>query len=258
MPPPPPSDRRERRFFLRTTPEDGEPELEPEEVDHVLRVLRMGVGDELIGLDGRGGAWPLTVRRAERRRIELASTGPAEREPRPGEPGAALPWIEAAVAFPKPPRAEDMVDRLCQLGVAAVTPLACERSHPRTGGERQRQRLERVARAACKQAGRLWLPELGEPASPEAWLEQRREARVLHLDPRAERSLPELLSADAAHERPLALVVGPEGGFSPAEQELLDAAGALRGRLGPHVLRIATAAEAAAAVAVALRSAARG
>ncbi len=252
---------REHRFFLRRTPEEGAPELEPEEVDHLVRVLRLRAGDAVVGLDGTGSAWPLRVERVERRGVQLAPAGPARTEPAPGEAGAPLPWIEVAVALPRPPRAEDMLDRLCQLGVSAVQPLVCERSHPRARAldPGRRSRLERVARASCKQAGRLWLPVLAEPATLEAWLAQRTGARLFRLDPGGERPLAAALAVraegPATRSRPLVLVVGPEGGLSPPEVEQLDRAGAAACRLGPHVLRVATAAEAAAAVATAVREA---
>ena len=55
---------------------------------------------ELTGLDGRGAAWPLAIRAAERRRIELAPTGPPEREPRPGDAGAPLPVSYTHLTLP--------------------------------------------------------------------------------------------------------------------------------------------------------------
>ena len=82
------------------------------------------MGDALIGLDGVGGAWPLVVSRAEPRAFEVELDGQPEREPAPGEEGAPLPWIEVCVPFPRGERAEAMVDRLVQLGTAAIRPLS--------------------------------------------------------------------------------------------------------------------------------------
>ncbi len=127
-----------------------------------------------------------------------------------------------------------MIDQLSQLGAAAWRPLLTAR------GERtdfRTDRLERIAEEAAKQCGRAWTLEIGPPL------------------PIAEAlALPGALLADAAGRpaSPLlgeaaALLVGPEGGFTPEEIAAADAAGVPRLRLGAHILRIETAAAAGAA-----------
>lgn len=250
-----PDDATLRRFALTGPPERGHVRFAEGEVEHAQRVLRLRPGDRLIGLDGSGGAWPLVVRRAEARVFEVEVDGEPVREPAPGEPGAALPWIEVCVPFPRGERAEAMVDRLVQLGAAGIRPLLAERATPEARGEgsRRDERLRRTAREACKQAGRSWLPEL-HAAEGLAALLARPASLDLRLDPRAaSRALDVLASSppSGTAARPIRLWIGPEGGFSPAEEAALDAAGARPMRLAPHVLRIETAAEAATAVVVA-------
>ena len=233
-----------RRFFLARAPMisgGGRPELLPEDREHALRVLRIGEGDRLVGLDGRGGSWPLVVRSVGRDRLELEAAGPGKVDPAPGEEGAALPWIEIAVPFPKGGRCEEMLDRLAQLGAASIAELACERSGPRSTA-RASARAERVVREACKQCGRTWLPEIREEPSASP-------ADRLLLDPSAERSLASWIRPGrwtSAH--PLTVLVGPEGGFTEKERAAFVADGAVPVRLGPHTLRIETAAEAAMAI----------
>ena len=245
---------RERSFFLRRLPDQGGPELHAEDEAHARRVLRLRRGDEIIGLDGRGTRWPLRLTPevgtglGQRLGVELA--GPARFEPAPGEPGAALPWIEVAVALPREKRAEAMLGRLVQLGLAALTPLAAERSQgPRASlSEARRGRLERAAREACKQCGRAWLPEIGGALRPGELARARSGCPLALLAPGAAGGLQawagELDPAQGTRERPIVLVVGPEGGLTPAEEAELEAAGARPVRVGPHVLRIETAAEA--------------
>ncbi|HUG36948.1 MAG TPA: RsmE family RNA methyltransferase [Candidatus Limnocylindrales bacterium] len=231
------------------------PELAVEELDHALRVLRLGPGDALVGLDGRGGRWPLRVVRAEGRRLEVEVEGPLTVEPAPGEEGAPLPWIEIALPLPRG-RGEAVVDRLTQLGVAAVTPLETERAHEasRSGSQARAERLGRVARQACKQSGRAWVPVLNAPCAVEELSKGRPKATLVVASPRARGTLLEWVMARRAERwsaaAPLVVVIGPEGGLAEAEEEALIGAGAEAVGLGPHVLRIETSAEAAAAVIV--------
>jgi 16S rRNA (uracil1498-N3)-methyltransferase len=237
-----------RRFLLAIAPDAGRPELRPEDAVHALRVLRLGAGDRILGLDGRGAAWPLAVRAVSAGRIELEPAGEPLREPRPGDAGARLPWIEVRVAWPRAGRPEAMLERLAQLGAMRIVAWVGERSgpHGRHAGARV-ERLERVLAEACKQCGRLWLPELGAPLEGVAPLAAGVAGAV--LDPAAGDLLGDWARAELARgARRLCLAVGPEGGLSPAELAALGAQGFRAARLGPHVLRIETAAEAALAI----------
>lgn len=229
-----------------------DPRLLDEEQAHARRVLRLGPGDLLTGLDGLGGRHPLRVARVERDRLVLEPAAAPERDPAPGEPGAPLPWIEVATALPREKRAEALVDQLTQLGLAALAPLSAERTQgPRrelSGG--RRRRLERAAREACKQCGRSWLPVLEESRTTADWLALRTGGPILLLDPAARERLADaavLAPGAGTRARPLSILVGPEGGFTPEEHAAALAAGARAVRLGPHVLRIETAAVAALA-----------
>jgi len=251
-----------RRFALTGPPVDGLFELAEGEVDHARRVLRLGAGDRLVGLDGLGAAWPLVVERSDARAFEVRAEGEPTREPAPGEPGASLPWIEVAVALPRGDRAEAMVERLAQLGAAAIRPLLAERASPEARGEgsRRRGRLERSAREACKQSGRLWRVAIEDGESPASVL-ARPALLDLRLDPRAPAQAFEALrefDLSGTRAKPVRIWIGPEGGFTPAEIRALDEAGARSVRLGPHVLRIETAAEAGLALVAAAAFARRG
>ena len=172
-------------FFLRRSPHDGEPQLLPAEVDHALRVLRMSVGDACLGLDGRGHRWPLRVRSIADGTLALEVEGLPEIEPEPGQEGALLPWIEIAVAWPRKPRAEVMIGALVQLGVAAITPLEARHRGPEPIPARAPERWQKLARTACKQSGRTWLPVLSAPLTPEALVGERAEVQssMAFLDP---------------------------------------------------------------------------
>jgi 16S rRNA (uracil1498-N3)-methyltransferase len=214
-------------------------------------VLRLREGDRLTGLDGKGGSWPARVVRVERDRVEIEVDGEGRVDPRPGAPEARLPWIEIAVAWPKPGRVEEMLDRLTQLGAAAISRLSSERAGPHATalGDSRRERSEHVLREACKQSGRTWLPVLCDAPGENP-------AEIVLLDPDSSVGISAWLAgiqlrASAwrwTEERPLRVLVGPEGGFTQTERDRWLSLGAVPLRVGPHTLRLETAAEAAMAV----------
>jgi 16S rRNA (uracil1498-N3)-methyltransferase len=238
------------RFLLAGAPERGAPAcLEEGELHHATRVLRLAPGDRSLGLDGRGRAWLLEAVRGPGRRAELEFLVQSQpwSEPAPGAPGAPLPEIELCFPWPRPGREEALLERATQLGAARLRPLLCARTGPEDRAGRAR-RAERVLLQTLKQARRLWAPELLE-AAPPAQI-PRFAGRELCLDPRAETPL--LVQLSAQPRAPLRLWIGPEGGFSPSEAQDLAERGVGSARLGPFVLRIETAVEAALAVAVAV------
>jgi 16S rRNA (uracil1498-N3)-methyltransferase len=243
-------------LFLAATPPArvGAPvELSESEVHHALRVLRLSVGDEADARDGRGTLCRVRVVSADRRDLAAVLAEPPRHEPPPGQVGAPLPHIEIATAWPRDARGEDMLARLVQLGAAAVAPLETEH----TGEQRRatrRDRLERILVENLKQCGRAWLPQLHEPRSLAAYLKDLDAddaAPRFLLDPRANEHLAAALAREPSPDR-VHLFIGPEGGWSAAERLLLDQAHVRAARLGPHVLRIETAAEAACALAACL------
>jgi 16S rRNA (uracil1498-N3)-methyltransferase len=159
------------------------------------------------------------------------------------------PRLTVGQALPKGDRAELAVELMTEIGVDAIIPWAAERSITRWQGDRGDKALAKwraTAREAAKQSRRAWLPEVTELATT-ATLADRAAAAACAI----------VLEADATarlHELPLPdageilLLVGPEGGISPAERAALRDVGATEARLGPTVLRTSTAGAAAAAV----------
>jgi 16S rRNA (uracil1498-N3)-methyltransferase len=244
----------ERWFFLDPAAPAGAPRLLPDDERHALKVLRLEPGASVVALDGAGSAFDLELADVRRGDALWRLRGEVASEPEPGAPGSPLPWLEVVVAPPKGARADELVERLVQLGAAAVVLLGAERTQGfarEQVGERL-ERWQRLAREQCKQCRRLWLPELSGPVQLAEHLRERRAAFQAWLDPRATARLAALLAPerDGTRERPLRLWIGPEGGWSPAEEDLFRSAGVPAAALVPHVLRVETAAEAAAAIAL--------
>jgi len=232
------------RFFLRAEPHDATAILTGDEARHLTRVMRARIGDEVSVFDGAGREWPGRVARIARDRVEL-SLGPVRTDPAP-------PVRVLAVALPKGDRQKWLVEKLTELGVTRLVPLIAGRGVAEPT-EAARERLERTAIEACKQCGRTTLLEIAAAATPEALV-----AGTIPAGPGlGAAAAPRLVLADARGgswrevgagiASPVGLV-GPEGGFTPGELALFSRAGAVPVRLGPHVLRVETAAIALAAL----------
>jgi 16S rRNA (uracil1498-N3)-methyltransferase len=210
---------------------------------HLFRARRVGVGERLRVVDGEGRArWGEVIQVGRNAAlVELAE--PAA----PNEPRLRL---EVLVATLRPERASWLVEKATEIGAGAVRFLNTERG-PRSFGAGTAERLRRVAIAAVEQCHRARCPEV---TGPHAFTEVTdlaagAENRWL-LDPAAAaRSFASPTQPSSPSASPMeSLLVGPEGGWSPAELETLEAGGWQRISLGPRILRIETAVLAGAAL----------
>jgi 16S rRNA (uracil1498-N3)-methyltransferase len=161
---------------------------------------------------------------------------------------APQPRLAVAQALPKGDRGELAVELMTEVGVDAVIPWAAERSITKWQAERGAKALAKwraTAREAAKQSRRAWLPEVTDPVTTAALAKRAPTGYAIILEADAEAKLHEL-ELPASGE--ILLLVGPEGGISPAERAALRDAGAVEARLGPTVLRTSTAGAAAAAI----------
>jgi len=159
------------------------------------------------------------------------------------------PRLVVVQALPKGDRGELAVELMTEVGVDAVIPWAAERSITKWQAERGEKALAKwraTAREAAKQSRRAWLPEVADLATTTALAKRvSAAARAIVLEADAPAKLHEL-SLPGAGE--VLLLVGPEGGISPAERAALRDAGAIEARLGPTVLRTSTAGATAAGI----------
>ncbi|MFT4541082.1 MAG: 16S rRNA (uracil1498-N3)-methyltransferase [Planctomycetota bacterium] len=217
-------------------------QLLEEDAHHALHVIRLQIGDALLGLDGAGCEIPLRVTATGRSSVTAEVFGSVRFEEPPGSKASRLPHLRLAVSLPRPTRVEAMIDRLTQMGVAHITPIWSGRSpeYARSLGQAKRSRLTRTAREACKQCTRLWLPTIDDAQKLDTLNALDGPTGYL-LDPGADQDLLQAMSANPSSA--YQLVIGPEGGWTDAEQALLATRGFQRVRLAGHVMRIETAAE---------------
>ncbi|MCU1403191.1 MAG: rRNA methyltransferase [Microbacteriaceae bacterium] len=210
------------------------------EARHAVSVSRLGVGDRISVGDGAGLVVDGVVVAAAPTEFVITVES-LTRFP------AATPAIWLAQALAKGDRDEQAVQQATELGVDGVIPWAAQRSIVKWEGNKVAkgvQRWEAIVREATKQSIRPWIPEVADLASGAVLAKLAAETRMIVLDPGAETSLSDL----EPDGRDIVLVVGPEGGVSPAELSRLAAAGASVWNLGPNVLRTSTAGPAAIAV----------
>ena len=209
--------------------QSGEVCVTDQEAHHALKVLRLQVGDHVKVCDGRGAWAEANVVATTRHELRCQVDQVVHEQP------SEASRLSVLVAAPKGSRFEDMVRSLTELGVGAIRVLLTERSQRQV----KLERAKRVAGEALKQCGRSYLPEIG-PVVEFSTLTVDPDRHIL-LDPEGTVSTP-------GPVRDQELIIGPEGGLSPQEREHLISQDVKAVCLAPHILRIETAAVAAAAV----------
>lgn len=221
----------------------------PETVAHHLHVVRQQPGDEVVLFNGEGGQVRARLVEIGKRRAsaEVVAIEAVEVE---------LPYaVTLAQGLPEGSSKMDwIVEKAVELGVSRIQPLAAARSVVKLSGERAEKRQahwEGVIVAASEQSGRNRLAVLSPLQDFNRYIAQPPDGpggdgqRIL-LSPRATQSLAGWTRATPPQA--VTLLVGPEGGFSAAEEDAAIAAGALALSMGPRVLRTETAGLAGLAV----------
>lgn len=204
--------------------------LDPATSHHMMRVLRLNVGQIITVCDGQGNDYRATLLpprgqgRNQQVWVELGSCQPNRAE--------AAQAVHIGVAPISGERFERMLEQLAELGVVAVTPILTERTNVRQLSEPKLQRWRRVATEASQLAGRGSPLRIQPPVRLAQYLQSNSQGCMLHQTAAA---APQRL--EYGH-----LVIGPEGGFTPAEVSMAGQRGWACYSLGPRNLRVETAA----------------
>lgn len=210
--------------------------LRPEESRYLTRVLRYGPGDRFALLDGQGHLWTARLRTAGLADLDQPLQQPLQQElsPRP-------PLVLAAAVIKRD--FEVVVRMAVELGVDRLIPVLCERTAVQ--GQLRPDRWQTIAAEAAEQCERLWLPQIAEPIPLMALWDQADGAalRCWATTRRSDlTSLPALLGGTrCSGDGAVWLACGPEGGWSPAEDDQAVASGWSAVQLGPRILRSSTA-----------------
>jgi 16S rRNA (uracil1498-N3)-methyltransferase len=228
-----------RRFFVDEV-RRGEAALDGEDAEHLTRVLRAEVGQQFEICDGaRLYLSEIVEARKHSVRFRVLEELPAV------QPAVRISLLMSLIKFE---RFEWMVEKATELGVEAIVPVQAERSDKglELAARKRVERWRKIARAAGQQSHRLRLPEIAPPVELARALAY--DGRRLYLEEAP--GCPLLLKAvsDPKTGEAVAILVGPEGGWTDRERSELAAASWAPVSLGPQILRAETAAIAAVAV----------
>jgi len=224
------------RLFLEPALTDGARlPLEREQANYLLSVLRMKQDDTVLVFNGRDGEWLAAISVEGRKQASLTLV-------RQTRPQPAAPDLHYLFAPLKHARLDYMAQKAVEMGAGVIQPVLTRRTQV------SRLNLDRMranAVEAAEQCGILSLPEIRAERPLEAALEALEPERLLVFCDEA---------MAQAQPGPLAVLIGPEGGFDEGErQRILARPGTLPISLGPRILRADTAAVAALALVQAIR-----
>ncbi|MFZ5565590.1 MAG: 16S rRNA (uracil(1498)-N(3))-methyltransferase [Pseudomonadota bacterium] len=203
-----------------------------------VQVLRLQPDDTITLFNGEGGECEATVTRMGRSEVEvhIVSHTAVERE--------APRAVHLALGVPANERMDWLVEKAAELGAASLQPLQTERSVLRLSGERaekKRKHWQAIAVAACEQCGRNRVPPVPDLQALTTWLDKGELPHQRLLLSLQADSLPLAQQVARLDGGPVVFLSGPEGGLSPAEEQVARAAGFVPVSLGPRTLRAETA-----------------
>jgi 16S rRNA (uracil1498-N3)-methyltransferase len=231
------------RYFLDSPPLNDQAVVSGSEAHHLIHVMRVRPGHEIVLFDGSGTEFQARVEKATRSEVhcQLLSREEVNRE--------SDVAIVLGVALPKGDRQHWLIEKAVELGVARLVPLETERGVAQPV-EKALVRLRRSVIEASKQCGRNRLMEIAEPQPWPHYVENDFLGQRWIAHPGGARVANMLLSIRESEQlEEIRFAVGPEGGFTPNEVELALGRGWKAVDLGPRILRIETAAVALAALA---------
>ena len=225
-----------RIYVPGTLASDNDVALTPGGANHVARVLRMRVGEQLAVFDGHGNEFHAELARIEGNNVTVRIGAQIA-----GTPQSPLK-ITLVQGISRGERMDWALQKATELGVNVIAPVITARSVVRLDEKqsaKKREHWQQIVIGACEQSGRSHVPEVLAPISLRQYLQDHPKSGLrLVLSPTGPSALAGLTSMSTRVE----LLIGPEGGLDDEEIERAQAASFVPVRLGPRVLRTETAA----------------
>lgn len=222
------------RFFLPLLSAPPPHRLVGPEAHHLAHVLRIRAGEEIEVFDGAGGVATAVVEAVTKQDVHLKLLATRWEPPRP------YPLVLAS-AVPKGERCDWLVEKLTELGVNRWIPLSTVHSvvEPR---DHKLDRLRQVVISACKQSGRNRLMEIAPLTPWKQFLSEAPTQEICYVADVDGLSWSTIVRVPPNPDQPTTFAIGPEGGWAQDELDATRQRGMPLVRLGPHILRIETAA----------------
>lgn len=224
-----------RIYHPESLPSHGKVMLSDDAANHVGRVMRMQVGQELLMFDGSNAEFPAVITNASKKSVEVEIQSRVEHS-------IESPLdIHLGQVISRGDKMEFTIQKSVELGVNSITPLISERCGVKLNAERFEKKLEqwqKIAIAACEQCGRNVVPTIRPVMKLEQWCAEEYDGLKLNLHPRANYSI-NTLPTPVTNVR---LLIGPEGGLSADEISMTEQYKFDEILLGPRVLRTETTA----------------
>lgn len=202
--------------------------------NHMLKVLRMEVGRQVVLFNGKGAEYPSTIISTQKKSLVLEINTEVIRS-------AESPLqIHLGQAISRGDRMDYSIQKAVELGVIDITPIFSQRSEMKLKGDRLEKKMqhwEGVIIAACEQCGRNKLPKLHPPKTVQQWGDELSCDLKLVLHHRAVTDLNSFNQPQST-----ALLIGPEGGLTDIEIDAAEHSGFSSVLFGPRILRTETAA----------------
>ena len=229
-----------RRRFIADEVSGDRAALVGEHADHLVRVLRVRVGQDFDIATGS------VVRRG---RISFVGDARVEFELGEKISGSSLPEITLVLAVFKFDRMEWAIEKCTELGVSRIVPVIARRTdaHLAAASAKRAERWQRIARQAAEQSRRTAPPQIAAPVKLAGALDLTGALRIVLAESEEQTLLRDLVKPQTAEDG-IVLAVGPEGGWTEGELQSFRQSGWTSASLGGTILRAETAAMAATAV----------
>ncbi|MFO7754160.1 MAG: 16S rRNA (uracil(1498)-N(3))-methyltransferase [Desulfobacteraceae bacterium] len=233
-----------QKFFISDTDSlDNTTIISGQDAKHISKVLRMKPGDMIDLTDGQGTDFKGEILEISKQAVKVMIRETA------GSSTESPLSITVFQGMLKDRKMDTLVRHLTELGISDWIPLKCERAVAVPNAEKAAGRIRRwetISREALKQCRRSMAPEIGSPVSINEMAESAADFDLkIVFQENASSSSPELEEFKHLNIRKIAVMIGPEGGFSDNEIETVQKLGFRPYLMGPRILRAETAATAA-------------
>ncbi len=203
--------------------------------NHIVRVLRLQIGDKFHAFNGDGNDYVAEIIGVEKKGAKICIVSTIEvRNESPLN-------IHLYQSIARGDKMDWILQKATELGVSAFTPIVSERTEVKLDSERSDKKTSHwlgVIRSACEQSGRAYVPHVHSPIAINQLSVNLKTAQAFYLQPNAKLSIKEI---PVQVNQELCLAIGPEGGFSERDTRLLESAGFQGLKIGPRILRTETA-----------------